>query len=408
MPSDYQNISKGDLIKELQALQQENQALKDLYNQDITQSKRTENELRESLELNTLFMKYSPIYAFIKVVSESESKVVMASENYLDMIGIPGSAMSGKNMYDLFPADFAEKMTADDWSVVSSQQVVYLEEELMGRNYTTIKFPILLDGKTMLAGYTIDITERKRAEAELKLKNEELNIINDQKDKLFSIISHDLRNPFNSILGFSQLLLDQVKEKEYNEIEKYANVINHSSLRAMDLLKNLIDWSQLQTGRIEFNPENFIVNDLLNYVLNLFSFITNQKSLRVSSSLSPELIVFADRNMIGTVLRNLISNAIKFTMPGGEITIFSCENQNGLTLSVSDTGVGIPENKLKMLFNTNKNISTTGTLNEHGTGFGLILCKEFIEMHKGEIWVESKEERGSIFSFTIPAIEKNT
>jgi signal transduction histidine kinase len=372
---------------------------------NLTGSPMIANELRESLELNALFMKYSPIYAFIKIISESESKVLMASENFIDMVGIPGSEMVGKNMFDLFPADFAAKITADDWSVVSSKEGINIEEELMGRNYTTIKFPIILEDKTLLAGYTIDITDRKKVEAELKIKNEELKLVNAQKDRLFSILSHDLLNPFNSILGFSQLILDQIEEKDYTRIEECAKIVNHSSLRAVDLLKNLLGWSILQEGRIECSPEHIRMVDLVNNILDLFTYITNQKSILISNALPSELFAYADRNMISIVMRNLISNAIKFSMPNGNITIFADEEQNGLKVSVSDTGVGIPKKKLETLFSPDKRFSTSGTQHELGTGFGLILCKEFVEMHGGELFVESIEGKGSTFSFTIPIIK---
>jgi PAS domain S-box-containing protein len=371
--------------------------------QDITYYKKSAEELRDSLMLNALFMKYSPIYAYIKSVTSSESKVLMASENYIDMIGIPGSEMVGKNMFELFPSEFAEKITADDWMVVSSQQVLDLEEELSGRSYRTIKFPILLGDKTMLAGYTIDITQRKRAEAELIIKNEELKIINAQKDKLFSIVSHDLRNPFTSILGFSQVLLDKVKGKEYEEIEKYADIINDSSLRAMGLLNNLIEWSRLQTGRLEFDSKRFKMISLINDTLLLFRHITNQKSIQITSTFTSELTVCADKDMISTILRNLISNAVKFTLPGGSISISAEKNNSRLLVSIADTGIGIPKEKLNAIFQGATKISTPGTQNESGSGFGLLLCKEFVVKHGGELIIESIEGKGSTFSFTIPA-----
>ncbi|MEI6276093.1 MAG: PAS domain-containing sensor histidine kinase [Prolixibacteraceae bacterium] len=370
------------------------------------QSQKLLDELRASIELNTLFMKFSPIYVYIKAVTQCESKVLMASENFADMVGKPGSEIIGKNMHDLFPAEFATKMTNDDWSVVSSQKVSSIEEELMGRHYSTIKFPIVMEDKTLLAGYTMDVTERKNAETKLNIRNEELKIINAQKDRLFSIISHDLINPFNSILGFSEILLEQVKEKNYEGIEEYAEIINHSSLRAMDLMKNLLDWSRIQTGRIRFNPVHLRMIDLINNALDLYTYITNQKSIQISSSLSSELIVYVDSNMMSTILRNLISNAIKFTKPGGEITIFTKWEQNELTISVADTGIGIPPKKLESLFYTDNTFSTSGTLHELGTGFGLILCKEFIEIHGGQLLVESTEGTGSVFSITLPFIKQ--
>ena len=158
---------------------------------DNTEHQQVEKELQRIYEMNTLFMKYSPIYAYIKEVTPGESRVLMASENFIELVGIPGSEMVGKNMHDLFPADFAAKITADDWKVVSSGKVLKVDEPINGHHYFTIKYPILLDNKNLLAGYTIDITERIRAENEIKLKNEELSKLNAEKDKYFSIIAHD-------------------------------------------------------------------------------------------------------------------------------------------------------------------------------------------------------------------------
>jgi len=256
-----------------------------------------------------------------------------------------------------------------------------------------------------LRGIIIDITERKQAEHLIKLKNDELQKINSEKDKFFSIIAHDLKSPFNGILGFSQLLSEQIKEKDYEGIEKYAEIIQQSSQRAMDLLMNLMEWARSQTGRMEFSPEFFEMVSLIDEITPLFQEIARHKSIVIKSNLPSNAPVFADKAMISTVLRNLISNAIKFSYPGGQIIISVEENhQRELTISVNDTGVGIPKNSLEKLFRIDENYSTKGTQNEKGTGLGLILCKEFVEKHGGKIWVESEEGIGSRFSFSLPVV----
>jgi len=254
-----------------------------------------------------------------------------------------------------------------------------------------------------------DISDNKKAEAELELKNEELQKINAEKDKFFSIIAHDLKGPFNSIVGFSDLLADQIRKKNYSGIEKYAGIIQLSSKRAMDLLENLMEWSNSQTGRMEFYPEYFEMVELINETVLLLSGAAEQKSIKIIHNLSPVLPVFADKKMIGTVLRNLISNAIKFTEPGGKISLSAQKVKNQMTVSVQDTGVGIPQDAIDNLFRIDSNYSTAGTQNEKGTGLGLILCKEFVGKHGGKIWVEStigdlsgSIASGSIFYFSIP------
>jgi len=252
-----------------------------------------------------------------------------------------------------------------------------------------------------LVAFIRDITERKLIELQLQKYSEDLKASNAAKDKFFSIITHDLKSPFNTIIGFSDLLLEQVKSKDYKDISKYADYIQNSSQRAMDLLQNLMDWSRSQTGRIEYNPEQFEIIELINETILLLTPTAAQKSILITKSLPQRAGIYADKNMISTILRNLISNAVKFTYPNGEITISAKEDQNTMKISVTDTGIGIPADSIHKLFHIENAYSNVGTQNEKGTGLGLILSNEFIKKHGGEIWVESVEGEGSTFSFTI-------
>lgn len=247
-----------------------------------------------------------------------------------------------------------------------------------------------------------EITERKKAEDELKENEARLLELNATKDKFFSIIGHDLKNPFNAILGFSGILMDQMKENNYDRIEEFASYIHESSKRAMDLLLNLLEWARSQTGKMEFNPEYADIAALINETTQLLNDSARQKAITISSALPVKTNVFVDKAMVSTILRNLISNAVKFTNPGGEIVVSAELKQNELLVAVKDKGVGIGKNNLEKLFRIEESYSTTGTNNEKGTGLGLILCKEFIEKHKGKIWAESEEGVGSQFYFTIP------
>jgi len=259
------------------------------------------------------------------------------------------------------------------------------------------------DGKWMgRRGNNRDVTERKMAEDALKYSETRLREINATKDKFFSIIAHDLRNPFNSILGFSQLLVEQIHQKDYDGIDKYTEFIRNSSQHAMDLLMNLLEWSRSQTGIMEFNPEYIEIVALINEVEKLSDYSARQKSITISKVLQQISPVLADKAMISTILRNLIFNAVKFTNPGGRIIISAEQKNNELIVSVSDNGVGIKRNDICKLFRIDETFSTTGTQNEKGTGLGLILCKEFVEKHKGKIWAESEAGKGSKFSFMIP------
>lgn len=244
-------------------------------------------------------------------------------------------------------------------------------------------------------GSCYDITEIKESEASLK----ELNAT---KDKFFSIIAHDLKNPFNSVIGFSELLIEKIEDKEYDNIQEFAEIILQSSKRALDLLMNLMEWSQLQSGRMDFNPEEFDITVLTDEVKLLMTGMAEQKSIIISNKLKESVMVFADKEMISTVLRNLISNAIKFTHNGGSINISAIRKNNELIIIVNDNGIGIPKERLNKLFIICESHSCPGTNKEKGTGLGLILCNEFIKKNHGLLWVESEIGKGSSFCFSLP------
>ena len=246
-------------------------------------------------------------------------------------------------------------------------------------------------------GSCYDITENKNNE----LKLMELNAT---KDKFFSIIAHDLKNPLSSIIGFSEYLLEALNEKDFEQIEKFVAIILQSSKKAMNLLMNLMEWAQSQTGRIEYNPQNLEIVDFLNESILLYDDIAKQKSITIKMELPENLIVFADKSMISTVFRNLISNAVKYTMPGGEVIISAVKRKSEIIFSVADNGIGIPKNSIEKLFRIDQSYSTKGTNNEKGTGLGLILCKEFIEKSNGKIWVESEFGTGTTFYFSLPLV----
>lgn len=249
-------------------------------------------------------------------------------------------------------------------------------------------------------GSCYDITE---------IKNSELSLIelNATKDKFFSIIAHDLKTPFNSIIGFSELLVERISEEDYEKVTEFAGIILQSSKRAMDLLINLMEWSQLQSGRMNFNPELFDISMLIGEVILLLKGIADQKSIIIENKLTKDVFVFGDKEMISAVMRNLISNALKFTQEGGNISISSKRNENELIITVSDNGVGLSEDRINKLFNISESYSTQGTNKEKGTGLGLILCNEFIKKNQGLIRVESEIGKGSAFSFSLPLKQTN-
>ena len=259
------------------------------------------------------------------------------------------------------------------------------------------------DGKPLwMAGTHSDITERKLAEEKMVQLNQQLKETNAAKDKFFSIIAHDLKNPFNAIIGFCNLMAAQIQKKNYESVEEYTAIIQNSSKRAMSLLVNLLEWSRSQTGRITFNPEYLETVALVNEVLEMANDSALQKPVTILQNLPNSLISYGDKDMISTVLRNLISNAIKFSYPGGQIEISAENSKDEIKLIVTDHGVGIRQEAIHKLWRIDESYSTMGTSKEKGTGLGLLLCKEFVEQHGGKIWAESQLGMGTTFIFTIP------
>lgn len=256
--------------------------------------------------------------------------------------------------------------------------------------------------KNVLEGFISDITTQKITEAEVHNNEVMLREINAQKDKFFSIIAHDLRSPFTAIVGFSELLARRVEKKEYDGVEEYVQLILKSSKKTLDLLMNLLEWARSQTGKIAFNPEYMEVRQLIDETLYVMNNIAMHKSIAIHLDLAANVPVFADRQMLSTIIRNLISNAIKFTPEEGNITIKAFRTDNQTIISITDSGIGISSERINKLFRIDSNNSTLGTAEEEGTGLGLILCKEFVDKHGGTIQVESQPGAGSTFTVGLP------
>lgn len=247
-----------------------------------------------------------------------------------------------------------------------------------------------------------NITSRKKFEEQLVKYTEELKILNAAKDKFFSIISHDLRSPFNSLLGLTEYISQSYNEMTPQEIKSSITSIYGSSKQVYNLILNLLEWSMIQTGRLTVNKTVINLSELGTEMMNLYSESANQKNIGLINIMNEDILIYADKYMIDTILRNFISNAIKFTNPDGTITIKGMINGDNAEISVTDTGIGISPENQKNLFRIDEQFRRDGTANEKGTGLGLILCKEFAEKNGGVLWVESEEGKGSRFSVTLP------
>ncbi len=237
------------------------------------------------------------------------------------------------------------------------------------------------------------------------LMRDELDLLNKQKDKFFSIIAHDLKSPFNALLGFSSILESRGSEMDKDQVAEYGHLVHQAAGQAYNLLEDLLDWSRLQMGRMEFEPEMIDLNKTFEAALFLFEPIAAAKGITLQAEHQPGLSAFADKKMVETILRNLINNAIKFTDKEGAVSL-KAENSGGrVHVSVTDNGVGMAPGKLEKLFRIEEKTTTQGTGGETGTGLGLHLCKELVEKNGGEITIESAPGKGSTFRFSLPGEE---
>lgn len=260
----------------------------------------------------------------------------------------------------------------------------------------------VLNGNDKLVGSCLDITSRKLIENSLRKKEKQLSEAIKSKDKFFSIIAHDLKNPFNTLFNYSQILLQNYGEVDENQKRKMIEDIVDASKFAYNLLDNLLQWSRNQMGRMNFNPQENDLFELIYEVVYIFKKASEEKNVALNANIEPNQVVSCDRHMISTVLRNLITNAIKFSHENSTVDIAIENQERQFLISVKDQGIGMDKEYQKKLFRIDQNISIRGTRNEKGTGLGLILSKEFVERHGGILYLDSQKDKGSTFYFTIP------
>lgn len=316
---------------------------------------------------------------------------------------------TGRTMEQEFGNGWAEGVHPDDFDVCVQTYVAafdkreaFLMEYRLKNKYGEYRWirdfgrPFYDLDSTFLGyiGSCYDITEIRETEKKLV----ELNAT---KDKLFSIIAHDLRSPFQALIGLNDLVLKKIQSNDADAAQKMLILNIQTTEQVLNLLENLLLWSRSQRGKIEFAPVHLNLKEIIDQLLILLSATYTQKDIRINVGIRHNLQLCADVNMLETIMRNLLSNAIKFTNKGGLIEINADETDGLVEVSVIDNGIGIPADKLQSLFRIDSNYSTCGTAQEKGTGLGLVICKDFVERHGGKIWAESKVGEGTKFSFTI-------
>jgi len=319
------------------------------------------------------------------------------------LTGVPEKQLIGQKLIPLIPDHEKEKTLNRLKSVVETGKSVdydyrHIDEFDETRWYLsrTVKF------KDGVVSSFLDITEHKKTEAVLAKKNKELKKLNRHKDKLFSVISHDLRNAISGPIGLYDLILEDYDTLSKEELLEYLKLLKHKTRSTFDLLEDLLAWSKNQFQKITLKPEKINLAEITISVFNSLSPNAGDKWIGLKNKVPDDIFVYADLNMVKTILRNLISNGIKFSNPGGEIVVRANNIENEVEISVTDEGIGIKKDALEKIFNKESNYTTTGTKGEKGSGLGMDLCIDFVEKQRGRIWAESEPGKGTTFTFTLP------
>ena len=389
---------------------------------DLTEEIKSENILHETQ------IRFKELFTELKdAVYEStpEGKFIMLNPSGMELFGIPSIDNDELKNIDIGKTFYLDEGERNKFKQELEKNGFVKDYEINIRKLSgtvaTVRETshIVKDSEGNIIAYRgilRDITEQKKSEGklkqlierleyvnnQLKTSEEELKSTNSSKDKFFSIIAHDLRSPFSSLLSFSEFLIEDIDELSKEDIKSFAEKIHDSAKNVFTLLENLLQWSRIQSGKIPYQPSSFNISFKINQVIELLSDNAANKKIHIINEASPNAVVFADEDMIFSVIQNLLSNAIKFTNERGSIVFRSLIKASSIDISVTDTGVGIKEEDLPKLLRLDIHHTTYGTKDEKGSGLGLIICKEMIERNRGKIHVESKVGVGTTFTFTLP------
>ncbi len=383
---------------------------------DITERKKAEEALKKSEEQYRIISELISDYVY----SGTLSKVGNTTINWT-LGGFENLTGYTFEQVNLLPGGYPSIVYKKDLlkirdyviSELSQMRDVEVEYRLIHKSgkLTWIKDsikPIRFDDdnqKLLILGAVKDITIAKEAEEALIETSQKLKELNEQKDRFFSIIAHDLKSPMSNFIGLSKMIVEQINEMDKDELEECTQNMLRSATNVFQLLENLLEWSKVQRNRCPFNPDIASLDYLINYQIDFAFAAYLNKNISLIADIKDNIFVKVDIQMFNTILRNLLSNALKFTPRGGNVKIIVEKIDDLAKISVQDSGIGISQENINKLFDIGHKVSRPGTENEHSSGLGLLLCKDFVQMNNGKIWVESTIGVGSTFNFTIPLAE---
>ena len=401
--------TKEKLIKELADLKLENKSLKTLYEQNITKHKRMDEVLHQSEDRYRDLVENSND---LICTHDLDGNLLSVNNAAINITGYSKEEAIKMNMQDIIVPEYRkifDAYLAKIKAMGHAQGFMIIQTKTGERRIWEYNNTLRTEGiaKPIVRGTVKDVTELKRAEAALKKLNTELTKSNSEKDKFFSIIAHDLRNPFHGFLSLTKSLAEEANSYSSQELAQLSNAMHQAADNLFNLLNNLLEWAQMQKGAMSFQPKELSLSDLIAKNVQTIKNRSEQKEVAIINTVVGSFYAYADEKMINSVLLNLLSNAVKFTQRNGIVTIRAKKMENQMIeISIGDTGIGMPKSLVEILFKVDKKTGRKGTDGELSTGLGLLLCKEFVEKHGGQIWAESQGNIGSTFHFTIPLSDK--
>ena len=375
---------------------------------DITDRKKTEQTLQENEER---YQKVEQIAHIGNWEMEINTGKSYWSDEFFRICGFEAQSFTptSEKGFEVIHPDDRERAAEVIQESISSGKPYDIQKRIVRPNgeirWVHSEGNIIYDDNNQaskLIGYFLDITKRTEAKQALKEYSQQLEEANATKDRFISILGHDLRSPFNTLLGFSNLLTKKIDKYDKEQIQTFASTIHSTAEHTYNLLINLLEWSKSQRDKIPFNPQNTNLYYLVQEPFLLVNESAEAKQIQLVMDIPKETETVVDSEMMKTVIRNLLSNAVKYTPENGKITISAKPVNNKMIIEISDTGIGMDEKTKNSLFRIDETQSKRGTKGERGTGLGLLLCKEFVEKHNGSIHVESEPGEGSTFIVSLP------